>query len=500
LSDWLFLHSRTYRGWSSHRGWLRVSREHDPARNAETQPPVDENIEWRAFWLCEAFLVSHEAALEQALSRLRSAAHGFSFDLDEALRAIRDRPGLPGGSYWRHLGFVKPREKYPHISGFHLPLPEAIDHVRISLYSPFPALHLLVGCFVISDELCDEPTRLLRERYVSMGQRDGSTTQVFDPEMQKARALRRLRYERKRECSNWLKVVVGADGLFSGGALQGDRFPAVEFWSTREAAPLDDEMSRAQRNYMRILGFDRSFDRWTSPGLPGIVMSEAPGDSPSWDRDDPSHSLVLVARERDLYAGVDWDSQHLGPRSHWTELAFLEHDAAALAGSQGLYSVVVASERRLGRVSRDLLNLNLSSPRKAARSFRGLEVDFLRLVRDLMPFATAFNAERDHLPRFFRQQYRGIDFSYDRKPDEPPWYSAIIDNAAQRVELVQLKLSDTATIQGVVSTALATHANLRLQRQVARLTYILVILTLLAVLVGALTAHAEVGKLIHHLL
>ena len=428
--EWLARHSIAYRNWSWHRIGLRIARERDVATNATSQPSRAERIEWRAFWLCEVFPAGAAGALERTLAELEEKAYGLRSRRDSAAARVRGRSGSWGGMYWHPLAWAKPRSRYPHIEGYEIEIPPFIDHVRLSLHSPIPGLHLLVGCFVFEEEARSRPTELLLRDYTTTSERHGSSYSVWDSDAHKGLAIRQLRFEAKEAGARWLRDVVGAKGLFASATLDRGRYPAVEFWTTRVAAPLDHEGPDETREYMRPLDLDHAPHVWTAETLPGLLLADAPTDNPSlpWTT-EPSHSLLLIAREEELYADLDWESLHRGSRDHWSELGYLEEDATSLAAANGLYRSVIVYERQLGRLNDDLLALQVGSVRQAARTFRRLERDFLRLSSDALPFATALRAERGHLARAFRY-YRGTDY-VSRNPEiKETWFDSVVSTAS----------------------------------------------------------------------
>jgi len=464
--------------------------------NARTRPPPDEVVEWRAFWLVEAFPLSLNQALIAAIRHLQRRHYGLgSTRLDELVARISRRAGTAGGSSWSMLDWAKPRDRYGHIAGYDIPLPDAIDHVRFALYSPIPELHLLVACFVFNEEARVRPTALINRDYVSTAARLASGTSLYNADAHKERAVRALRFESKQEAALWLRESVRARGLFAGGELDG-RLPAVEFWTTRLAEPNN---SRSRIAYLDTLGLSRGFSTWSATTLPGLHLTEAESDAPTLDLGpEDSHSLTLAARERDLYAGIDWDELHVGERDHWSELGYLEPDASSLAAGAGLLSMVEVFERRLGNVSEDLLGLNVGAPREANSRFPATETAFIRLASDALPIATALRAHRQWLARTFKY-YRGTDFTSDQKDSSRTWFDGLVENAIDRMTLLRSRIEDARTIHGVVSNAIASRSSLRLQRVLTRLTYLLVLLALLSAGFAAVAVWDNIRGLLERL-
>jgi hypothetical protein len=199
-----------------------------------------------------------------------------------------------------------------------------------------------------------------------------------------------------------------------------------------------------------------------------------------------------------MYAGIDWKEVHMGERNHWSELAYLEHDAALLASAHGLFSMVESYERRLGRLTEELLAVDLAVVRDAARLFRRVEVDFLRLSGDAIPFVTSLGGQSGRIADAFRY-WRGTDFICLDARRTTPWYDTVIENILRRTRGLRTKIGDTSTVHAAVSTALTTRANLRLQRQVAVLTYLLVFLTLLTAVFAALAARHDIREVFERL-
>ena len=162
---------------------------------------------------------------------------------------------------------------------------------------------MLVAMFEFDDETLAEPQRLLETEWeTELHDHDG----LLSPEFRKRREIRLLRFNRKQECARWLARDVHLAGVFATSQVDGGRYPATEWWTTRIATPLASESGVDPDDYLQAIRlFGRIPGQWTSTKLGGQRFDHADSDEPNVRDRDVSYALLIAGREDDLFEGDD---------------------------------------------------------------------------------------------------------------------------------------------------------------------------------------------------
>lgn len=464
------------------------ARQRDAQNNAETSPPQDELIAWRGVWLAEAYTLSMLPALGDQLARIRPRATSFgSREFDSALAALREIGAMQrGGFSWIPLGLVS-------AGGGGLPAdpPSGAVRVDLSLHAPLPSVAVVVAAFLFDGEYAVEPTRLLTHEWITeLDPSDG----ILYPEFRKAREIRKLRFERKRHCRDWLANTVGLRGVFAQGELEGSRYPATEWWTTSKATPFDPARTSPRRRYMEATHLSLPIATWTSEELGNQRLTEADSDEISVQRRH-SYSLVVAGREDELFAGEDLSGDGVDLPEAW--FMRLEIDVAAVTALWSIFSLMRVYERRLASVREALQGLEPRKLRRSLRRFAAVEEhrieaegDLVPLLRDLahgaepLERATTFysglhlvSASASPLtasrPMRWRLWWRP---AASREPET--WVQLHAKAVAARAERLLEREASLRQLSDTLATALNARSNLKLQRRILWLTWVLVVIAI----------------------
>jgi len=404
VDGWLSRRSARYLRWWWSRHSLELERERDAEMNRESAPPPDECVSWRGVWLAEIFPLSMTPALAEQLSRIPKSSRGFGApELDRTIAELASLAAMPRGGTWAHLGTVR-KGRWGSLD---LKPPPGVNSVMLWLHAPLPSVIIIVAAFEFDDSLREEPTRLLRHEWRTEHERHGPGTSVIWPMFRKEREIRTLRFTTKMRCAEWLAHSLGLRGIFSLGGLDGGRYPATEWWTTRVARPLDPSRGSAPAEYIRLAGLYRPFDLWQSDRFVGHRLTEADSDDDDQSRRAPSHALMFAGRESDLFAGVDIQMYGGNTPEGW--LNRIAIDLSALTALWAFHGLLRVYERETVSIREGFLTLEPRRVRRSLKSLQRLEGQFVRTSGDLVPLLHDLAESAAQLERATKF-YSGVDF------------------------------------------------------------------------------------------
>jgi hypothetical protein len=484
VEKWLVRHSTRYQLRYFNRRLVDRARERDAQMNAETSPPDGEVVAWRGVWIAEAFTLSMFPHLAEGVERLRPRRGSFDASrFEDAIAALRDIAAMQrGGHVWWPIGMVAPGG-----GNLNVEPPEGVERVELWLHAPLPSVVLLVAGFRFDEERALAPTSVLTREWVTeMHPTDG----LLYPEFRKAREIRKLRFQTKRICCDWLAKTLGIEGVFATGDLESSRYPATEWWTTRRAMPFDRSGSAHDPKYMFVARLTWPLDTWTSEELGGQRLTWADSDEISSAGREPSYSLVLAGREDDIFAGDDLKAYGENPDA--ARFNRLGVDVSAVTALWAIVCLMRAYERQLATVRESLQALQRRKLRKSLRRFEAVEEHRITAEGDLVPLLrdlTKGGAALEEATRF----YSGLEIVPTstpapsapakrrwrrRTPPVPPppesWVRRQARELAARAERLLEREETFRQLSDSVATSLNTRSNLKLQRGVFWLTWLLV--------------------------
>ena len=455
---------------------LVVWRQRDAESNSKSAPPPDEVIDLRCVWAVEVYTPSQIGALLRGFEKLGwDTGDPLSANRNPALWIQHNRESASGGG-WMNLGVIR----RPGAPGFlsharEAPLPAGVDYALAGLYSLTSSLTCLVVCFVVDESRsrCLEHTlRKERETY-AVHERGGY--RIIGPVNQKEDDVRLVRDEVRQLATGWLSNHL--PGLFASGILAGE-FPTCEFLTLRNRVPFPphDQRDHKRENWLRILDIDNNFRAWHGDDPPGLKFL--------WpltrDRSNRFHA-VIAARERDFSEEL---LQTYGGKDRDTIVYHVDEYVNGLLSRWALVGVLSGFERYLNNV-RDSAAFN--------PSHRAKPLELLRSLGGYLAQSIDISAASAELRKF--AEHRGL-FNYpvaDFYPcdttfhgDEKIAFGEVLrQQIGERAEWLRNTDRSVRDILNQYGTTFGNRENIKLQRRIAVLTWLIVALT---VAIAALTA------------
>ena len=454
---------------------LSEERARDDRDNAGTQPPTDELVDFRCIWAVEFYTPSHSSSLFLGIEELgwntdRPTAHS-----NPALWIERQRESSLGGG-WLNLGILRRPEKAgSSFSSRPTPLPPGIEYAIGSVYSLTPSISCVIICFVLDESL--------NKRYLAALQKDRQTQrkplrgggyQIIGPESQKAAHVRDIRTEVRQRVSGWFRTHL--PGIFSTESEVGIH-PTCEFLTLRKTEPFPEQGTNVSR-WLRPLNLGSWLDVWEADEVTGLKFVY-PLTS---DRNEELHSM-LVAKE-ELFTKELMAPYRAGSRS--SIIAYVDTLANSLLTRWALVGLLTAYERYLSRL-RDSFSLRQRRKSKLLKQFSNLSRHFYHSI-DISAVCVEL--------RRFANDAAIFDWNVAKFQSCRPWShqekrfslgDALRHQTKERANWIVNIDKSMRTILIQYGNALGTHENIRLQRRVALLTWLLAALTIVIVLLTVIT-------------
>jgi hypothetical protein len=426
-----------------------------------------------------------------------------------------------GTSGWFSLGPIVPpgSDSYGYASPIRTTLPSHVEYVHASLHCLVPRHVMLVACFVLDDLGSCASEEILRRSFRSYTIERKDSTTIHGPANQKREAVRASRDQQLADLATLLRHEM--PGLFASDVRP---FPSIEFWTTKERTPFNDDRSEPRsslHDFIRLLGWVVWTNVWRGPH--SLTLREAPlsGD----DLDGGSRNLQLVVREDALAASKDFNAYGGPTREAYVNwLDDLIHPLTSISALTETFrfydSELLASMRHLRDAQETPLRRRVSATAAVQEQLlrhhadvdvvaRGVAVwgdhllpmlkrhtiDFERwspLPRaDALPTESSPHRKRvpgfDWLTRLARRTERA------KPPDGVPdprkrdtWLETQARTIAAQAERVVSGSREITEVVRAMSEMSSAQASLRLQRQVAVLTWVLAaigVATLMVVIV-----------------
>ena len=364
----------------------------------------------------------------------------------------------PRGSGWLNLGVIYPQGTDNFLSSRSLtaPLPPHVQYATGGLFSLTSSLTCIVMGFVFEEGFStqfDEALRTDRQTYEKPS--GNGYTEVFWPEMQKANHICQIRAEITELAARWFRENL--PGLFSSGILEGN-LPTCEFVTLQKAEPFPlrskDNTDPSEYHYLSILDMYSTFNAWRSENTPGLKFTDSRNRGPRY------HSILAI-KKRDsdksvLIRHIDRQIQHL--LSRWAILPLLEG---------------------YGQHLNAIRDSALSSPKSRQSSTKTLEtlshhvsyIDIAAVTADLISYTQKPSSFSRGLGTFKPCDERRSE-SNDRTLTKD--LCSTIEERAIWLQKTDQALRDHLTQYG---SLLGAKENVRLQRTIRFLTWVILILT-----------------------
>ena len=449
---------------------LRIYRNRDAESNKETTPPDNEVIDLCCIWAVEFYTPSHMDALLTNVGRIGWNEEGFLGLKDIRDWANRSREHPKGGG-WQNLGTIRSsgtndstlKKVHPDA----LP-PSHVDEISGRLFSINSSLACVIMMFRLQEDFATGfDTALRTERQTYYTELPSHARAIHEPEMQKIDHIRRIRDEMRSTVTKWFSTNL--PGLFSSGLLEGE-MPTCEFVTLRKTDPCPSTDQSAP-DFLRLIGLYSGFDAWSSVHLPGLKFSPS-----SWDPSVPQYHSIFTIKEDDL------DDDQLKEAMGWSgrEARIIYVNDFVMDGPLWLWALLRMLEgygKRLGAI-RESAMLRLDPGHNSVKILNELaqhvsfSVDINVIMSDLQ------NHIRSKPFLFFRYP-SFVPIEVEHYPDEfklENHLCSLISERAAWVQKMDQSLRDHGTQYGAL---LGARDNVRIQATISKLTWVLVVLTII---------------------
>ncbi|HKX07482.1 MAG TPA: hypothetical protein VJN67_04780 [Stellaceae bacterium] len=456
----------------------------DKEKNLESSPPDGEFIDLHCIWAVEFYTPAHIASLLDGLSKL-----GWDKDDDRVgsdpiswIRGLRERSH---GGGWLNLGpIVRPGDRRFLSSARQASLPFGIDYATGEIFSLTSSLTCIVIGFVFDEHRSKLFDRAIREPRETYFERHGRGYSIHQPENQKIEAIKSARASFRTDAYNWFRLNL--PGLFSSSAGEGE-LPICEFVTLRSGSPFPHRGSQVKPQlYLHILDMRDAYEIWRSEDVDGLKFAWPLLRSSD---NDVFHS-VLVSKE-DAFA--DEQIKAYGSTIRSRLFGFIDARIKGLLSRWALVSLITSLERGLNRV-RDSGVFQQSQKRNL--------LPLLNAVSSLVSRGVNIAAVASELSSFAN---RPSSFLYEVHP-----FRAVDEKlyGGRKIALGERLREETTTRAGALgkldksvrdlmvqySGVLAARENIKLQKSLGRLTWVLVILTIAVVLLTGILTYDPVTR------
>jgi hypothetical protein len=446
----------------------RFHVERDPAENRRTTPPDDERIDLTCIWITEIYGPSQLPHLLSAVGRL-------GWDRDEHTTPLI-REGItqwvtrtrlhPTGGSWLNLGTIT----RPAASGYpggprHAPLPAGVDHADGSIRVLTPALTCLTMRFHLESTWSTALDRAVREPLPTLVRPIRRGLSIESPQLRKRRRVASNRQQLREQCASWFQDQ--APGTFSAFGLP-DAWPTIELLSLKKGAPFDGSRTDGW-DYRSTLSVANDTEAWLWGAHHMLRFSPLSSIEPP-----NGNYFVLGFNVDEASRGIDLSGY--GEESVAEAVSRrMEHEVEPLMAALAGQSLLACNQRSLAQHRDTWPKQRRTSSRQAAvelESFRELLLagsDAQVAAVDISRYTTreeGFVRNMPHLVPADTDIWKGFDSYADllRKT-----MAADAQRAKENFGFFQESL-------GARANAVSALVNLRLQRRLGWLTWVLILL------------------------
>ena len=245
--------------------------ELDQKINGESTPPPEEHVDLRCIWGIEFYTPSHIDSLEARLQQLgwgKTQGIGARPDPIAWLRGLRRRRysmsslNLGVITTETSTSFFGPTKSVPH-------LPHSVTYAQGQLTSLSPSLISIVMCFTLEESFSEEINNALRTDRRSYKIPNNIGYSIYDPYAQKRDAINEIRQDLRNTVHDWFEELL--PGVFSTGL---GKIPTCDLIVSKTSHPLTaaETLGKGAYDYLRWIGFYSGVDSWKRRGIEGLIF------------------------------------------------------------------------------------------------------------------------------------------------------------------------------------------------------------------------------------
>lgn len=445
----------------------------DQKDNESSKPPPEEEIRVPAIWAIEAYPPTFIENLWSGLDRLGVLKTKRSDGVCNFLENIRTK-ALGGGSV--NLDPIVRGKKYL-FHGVSGPLPDGVAEIRLSIYQLIPSTTILICQFYLQGDPVSSVEAALKADYSTYSIKTGSSVSFIDVNRQKEEAVAVAREQNYEICQNWVKEHL--PGYFSSDKSSFS-IPTCDLITFKQYDPFAPEKQKKwglYKSYIGILGLDSEYYLWGCDDLQGLCLQV---DNP---KDKFPNRITLTGKIDNILSNVDIKSYGQDLESqlmNW--FRYLDHTLATWC----IHVLAIDVEKQL-LITRDLYgSVDISTPEKAIDSLFEIDHFYSFLQRNLVPFA-------NDLKKYCNREHSFMHEIYEFKPIKDRKYNCelfenyrkiLIMRAAELISIethINLTASRLGQIISTISNDKLARSNLKLQKQVAIMSFTVLLLTIVQV-------------------
>ena len=451
---------------------LEEVRAMDPQRNAETTPPDGEYVDLCCIWAIEFYTPGQMDSLRQNLLNFESETLRSMHTSWDTRSNLQEMLRSPMGGGWVDLGIWTPKDSSmrPWIQHREVNLPEGVAYAQGKVLAVSPSIIAVVVCFVFDETFSNQLDLALRQDRQTYGVHYPGGIRYHDPANQKAESIYRIREAMSHRAAAWFETNI--PGVFSSGVLAGP-IPTCELVTLRLGDPFPEprKYDFRESQYLFALGFAYDTDAWLDTAVPALKF----GDNIRSEAGPLHHSAIAINEQRWLDANIEGYGQD--PRG--ALLNYTSHFMPEVVCMWALWALVRGYNERVNMVR------NSSDFRIADR--KNAQMIWQRFQSHITDLSDVEAVSSDLLDESFppwnighivRQFKPCREFPNTENPDLRTRLVYAITNRAKWLRSAEQSLMTQLTSLG---STVAAYENVRLQKTVARLTWVIVILTILTV-------------------
>lgn len=442
----------------------------DQKDNEASKPPIGEAIRVPTIWAIEAYPPTYIENLWKGLDNLGVLKSRRSSAVGDLLENIRTR-AFGGG--WVNLDPIVRNDKY-FFHGVKGPLPDEVSEIRLSLHQLLPSTTILICQFFLEGDTVSSLEAALQAEYTTYTIQKGTGLSFIDVGIQKGEAVAVARELIYTKCTDWIKGYL--PGYFCSDRSSFSP-PTCDLITFKLNDPFEAEKQKIWRSYLGILDLDSEFHLWINDDIHGLYLQI---DNP---RNKFPNCITLTGKIDKILSNVDtkgYGKDHESQILNW--FRYLDGTLATWA----LHVLSVDIEKQL-LMARDLYGtVDIGTPDKAIDSLFELDHTYSLLQRNLVPFANDLKNHCKHESSFMHDVFEFKPIK-DRK-----YRNELFGNIRQSLLMrseelisVESQINMTASRLGQIISAKSNdnlaRSNLKLQKQVAIMSFAVLLLTIVQV-------------------
>ena len=428
-------------------------------------------------WAVEFYTPAHTDELIENLSSFNRSSSRSEYDAEPLDSWIKRFHKVAHGGGWVNLGTWEPKglpRKFIGPSRL-VDMPPTVAYALAKAHRISPAITCIAICFVFEEDFSTSFDTALRKSRDTYTRPVAAGFSTHTPREQKTEAIELIRAQISDDFTFWFREHI--PGIFSSDPIDG-RVPICEFLTLQKATPFADRESRsaAGLEYLRILGLDANWEAWRHSSVPELHFSIQRQYLAA-----PLRYSTLTANEPRFSRLVGDYGGHKGQLAQILYLDENMHDLFCMWAGSSLFDVFTETLNRV----RNSDDFRFGQSGNSVANLQRLQ-DHIFSLPDIEAVSTEFANDIGASGWYSRSTRMFV-------PCEPELYTPddTLSTVFQRriskrsdwLQRTERAVRDQLAQTGAIINA---YENVRLQKNVNKLTWLVVVLTVCSVLIGGL--------------